>query len=938
MSGSGHRTPLLERGRELDALRAGMAAAVAGDGSLVLVEGVAGIGKSTLLDAAAVEAERLGATALGVRGDELVMESSFAGVRELFWGQLRSMGTGWLEGASALAAPVFEAETSDGADRDRASSVLHGLYWLTADLADRRPLALIVDDAQWLDVASARYLVYLARRIESLPVLLVAAVRTGEPSAQPDLHAALAERATVVLRPAPLSEPASGEVIRGLLGPRADDGLCRFCHAATRGNPFYLRELAAALALEGGRPTVELAARVSTLGVEAISANVLVRLAHLGGDCQRLAEALAVLGPDASLRHAATLAGLSRDRAAVAADRLHKAELVLAGVRLSFVHPIVGESISSQLPPARRATLHGHAARMLEADDAPADRVAAHLLSTGPYGDDWVVAALRRAAGEALVRGAPEAAVSCLRRAQLEPPSPDVRVAVLVELGRAEALLPTAQDFATLREALARARTASERAEIAYELALALFGVMRNSDAILVLEEALDADDALDAATIARLEAALIGGGIGDLVHSPHLLDRARPHFERARRGEIDDPLIISTLAQTAAVAGTSAREAVALAHRSLGDERLLTQWLNAGYMSPVVALDYTDESRAALAAIEAGMAEAQRRGWAPMLFQFAYFGADAALRLGDLDLAEDHAQRMFELGAELGADPLSRTWLPLVLVERGRVAEAVTLLDEVEIPATNDLLELELLCHRGRVRIADGRDESGVADLLSAGARTIGVGLSLSTATDWVPATVAALSRLGRLDEARALADQELAEATAFGARRRRAVAVATCATLDPTDAGLERLREAIGLLEGSGARLEQARAAVELGIRLDRRGHRDDAHASLRDGFELAHDCGGWALADRARAALVAAGARPRRASRTGPGALTPAEQRVARMAADGLSNRQIAQALFLSTKTIEGQLSQAYAKLGIRSRAGLATALRGSGRAAP
>ena len=262
-----------------------------------------------------------------------------------------------------------------------------------------------------------------------------------------------------------------------------------------------------------------------------------------------------MLGPDASLRHAAALAGLTRDRAGAAADRLHEAELVAAGTSLSFVHPIVAESVSSQLPPARRAALHGQAARMLEADEAPVDRVAAHLLFAEPRrspGGRRPEARRGRGPGP----GRPRGRVSCLRRAQLEPPPPEARVAVLVELGRAEALLPTTQDYGTLREALARAATPPERAEIAYELALALFGVMRNAEAIAVLEAALADDDGVDAATVARLEAALIGGGIGDLTQSPRLLARAQRHLDAARRGEIDDPLMISTLAQVTAVAG----------------------------------------------------------------------------------------------------------------------------------------------------------------------------------------------------------------------------------------------------------------------------------------------------------------------------------------------------------------------------------------------
>jgi DNA-binding CsgD family transcriptional regulator len=929
-SGDKSREALLEREAELDELIRVLDASRAGRGRVALVEGPAGIGKSSLLDACAARARERGMAVLRVLGDDVVMESSFAAVRELLWPELRARATAF-EGAARLAAPVFDAEAGAQTDRDRVSAVLHGLYWLVADLAAEAPMVLLVDDAQWLDAASSRFLLYLARRIDSLPVLLVVAVRTGETGEAQRLGPELEMLADAALRIRPLTSDGSGHVVRGVLGPRADEELCRSCHEVTRGNPFYLRELALALKVDGGRPTVDLARRVRGLGVATISRRVLLRLARLGGDCERLAQALSILGPGATLRNVGALAGLERESAVEAVDRLHAADLLSAGSELSFVHPIVREAIAAQLPPARRAELHARAARILASERGSPDQVAAHLLSAEAYGDAWIVDALRAAAREAVTRGDPEAAVSYLRRALSEPPRPDDRLGVLLELGRAEAVLPMTHDFIALREALALAEDPRERAEIAFELALALFGVLRNGDGLAVIDDALRAESELDPDLVARLDQARIGGGIGDLEASPRLIARAQRYFDAAARGEIRDPRLLAMLSNTAVLAGMPAEIGVGLATAALEDERLLDQWLDDGYVTAAVALCESDRVEEAARVLEVGMLEAQRRGSSPMLLQLATFRTETAIRAGDIGLAEEYSEQMLELGRELGAELVGMLWRPIVLLERGRAEEAAELLESLDLNIGTDLFEAMLVAHRGRVRIACGEVEAGVSDLLEVDRRTRAAGLATSALIpDWARATALGMAALGRGDEARELAARELSEAVAFGSPRRHGVALSLCGGLHPGPEGLAWLREAVVVLERSPARLEHGRAEVNLGAGLLARGERSAAREPLRKGLDLADRCGSAALLETARAALVTSGARPRRAALTGPNALTAAERRTARMAADGLGNREIAQALFLSTKTVETHLTRAYEKLGIRTRGELPAAL--------
>jgi DNA-binding CsgD family transcriptional regulator len=193
-------------------------------------------------------------------------------------------------------------------------------------------------------------------------------------------------------------------------------------------------------------------------------------------------------------------------------------------------------------------------------------------------------------------------------------------------------------------------------------------------------------------------------------------------------------------------------------------------------------------------------------------------------------------------------------------------------------------------------------------------------------------PAALAA-SRLGRPEQARELAETELALASAFGAPRAIGIAETTLGLVLGDDGGLEHLRAALAVLEESPARLEHTRTLVHFGAALRRGGERREARDPLREGLDLARRCGATALAERALAELQAAGGRPRRYELSGAESLTPSERRVSGMAAEGLSNPQIAQALFVTRRTVETHLTNAYRKLDISSREELAEALVGA-----
>ena len=473
-----------------------------------------------------------------------------------------------------------------------------------------------------------------------------------------------------------------------------------------------------------------------------------------------------------------------------------------------------------------------------------------------------MVDALRTAAGQALAQGAPEAAVSYLRRALAEPPAPKARIDVLVELGAAETCLPATQDFAALREALELARNPRERAEIAEQLSWALVVAAQNASARTLLESELESSDDFDPSLVERLEAHLIGTGAPDLA-TQGIPDRVARNFERFKRGEVRDPVMFAALAQTGAVVGLPAVDVAAIARVAVRDERLVEDWWPA-YWGGVSALSWADRLDEAVVAADAGIAEAQRRGRASMFMPGSIHRAQMAFRAGELSVAEMHSQGGLELARELGpaAEVWATMWYAGTLLERDRVAEAAGLLDAVQF--SDELLGLwqgaVLLVDRGRVRVALGELELGVTDLLDADRRMAAPGYQLSVLNDWVPTATATLEKLGRREEARELAHRELADAVAFGASRRHGMALSVCGLLESGAEGLAWLREAVRILEGSQARLEHARALVNLGAGLAARGEREQAREPLAQGLDLAYRCGAVAVAEQARSELVA------------------------------------------------------------------------------
>ena len=312
----------------------------------------------------------------------------------------RLLGLPGLGDAVAAAAPIAP---------DPSFAVLHGLYWLCANLAAQRPLALVVDDAHWADGASLRFLAFLLPRLEELHVAVLLGARPAEAGESRELLAALTmDPATEVVTVGPLSPRGVATLVAVGLGVEPEPEFAAACWEATGGTPFLVRTLVEALREERIAPVAASAAKVQDVATATLSRWAMLRLVRLGPDAARLARAVAVL-ERAELDQAARLAGLAPPDAARAADLLVRAG-VLDEAPLCFAHPLLRGAVYRDMAAADRAEAHGRAARLLAEAHASPARVAEHLLATVPTGDGWTVEQLRAAAWEATARGAPESA------------------------------------------------------------------------------------------------------------------------------------------------------------------------------------------------------------------------------------------------------------------------------------------------------------------------------------------------------------------------------------------------------------------------------------------------------------------------------------------------------------------------------------------------
>jgi DNA-binding CsgD family transcriptional regulator len=929
---------LLERERELGAVREGLDRAQAGDGTLMLIEGPPGVGKTALARAARATAQRAGVMPLEARGSELEQPSAFGVVRQLLEPVINEAAgnADLFAGGAGPAARLFETDERHSPDVDAGFEALHSLYWLVVNLADQSPVLVLVDDCQWVDPESLRFLVYLAQRTEGLPVAMLLAGRPPDSAVDEadSLWAQVLSRpSAVTLFPRPLSQSAAAALARERLGAEAADEFCRSCHTATGGNPLFLRELLRALDAAEVVPSAAAASEVQAVGPAAVSRFVLHRLAALGPSASELARAVAVLGDDSELQLAARVSGLGEDPARAAADDLVRAEIFVDGARLGFVHPIVRAALYEDLAPGERQARHAAAAQALAREGASPEQVTAHLLLTFPTGDQGRVQTLRTAALGAARRGTPRAAAARLRRALAESPGEQERAEILTELGRYEvAAMQFEAAEGHLRAGLASGARLATRADAASTLGrCAIVSGGRSAEAAaealasLAQELApLDRERSLELGSeLLMIATAVPQFRTGLAAQLQRFGDQAQGHagFEAVARIHG---------AQERLFQGGSAEAAVDEVQAALGAGLPPSASTNAAFLA-LVTLRLGERYEVALRLLDVALERARREGHTTR--QGIIHGQRAAIALAQGSLHD--AQVEAETGLLLVEAPhfavLQLVAVAIVVhIERGALADACELARTGEALGIGDdhTFVAEYLTARGRLRIAQGEVREGVADLLWCGQRLEALGLRWPG--DWRAFAAPALASLGEKQTAAKLAREQLATARQVGAPGALGMSLRAAALATADDERLAILEEAVSVLEHSAARLELAHALTDLGSELSRSRRRREGREAQRRAMKLAEQCGAIALAEHAHAELQAGPGRRARTELTGPSALTAAEWRVCRQAAEGRTNREVAQAMFVTEKTIERHLSSAYQKLGIRSRFQLSAAL--------
>lgn len=931
---------LFEREDALRTLTSAVNSAVAGSGEVVIIEAPDGLGKTALLEWSSELARANGMQVLAASTSEFESDFAFGTVSTMFLDHLANRAAHeraqLLSGRAASCAALFDHGTFEAWTTDRHVALIEGLYWLTVNLSDVSPTLLLLDDIHCADEQSLRFLTYLTRRLRALRVATIVTLRSGAVDSTNSLIASVLSGAgDQHLRLRPLTRAG----VRDYLRTNAPNllsiaGFESACATVSGGSPFLIRELVNQARIDSNFDPSTLVAEPGGTVPDSVLRRIMLQISHLGDSEVEFARACAVLGQRATLGLVAPLAALSVEDAAHAADRLVRSGILVEHQGLHFQQPMVHAAIYHDLPPGRRALAHATAARLLKGAGDCSIEVAHHLLLGAPIREAWAADALRSGANEAARNGSPDIAARYLLRAiSAEPPGGE-RSTIMCDLGLLEAASGDTETALTRLESAAQLITEpAGQARCLYALGRTLYRDGQHAKAARTFERC--------AALSQHADDELALSATGAWIFTAYYLDPV-PSTPLKRLSE----LCAQVRSHGAASAAAGTVLAVAALHSSMTaapaghGAKLAAEALQAGVLLGDQASDCVAATWVVLALIYGGqlddaativarvLDDAQRRGNAPAAAEADLMRSFVHLARGEVRGAYLAARSAVEGVASgwHGLTPMAIGTLAQCHIERGELDEAEQVLrsndaasDEPHASGLNSWIHMS----RGRLHYCRAEMQAALDDFLAAGRALSVFGTVNPAVLRWRSMAGLAAHALGDSQMASDLIDQELHLADAFGLPEEIGAALRAKAALATGSRRESLLRESLSVLETGANALDLAETLCCLGAEIRRTGQRTRAREPLSRAMDLAYRCGARALETRAREELLASGAKPRRPAVTGIESLTPTERRVAALAAEGLTNPEIAVKLYLAKSTIAWHLRHVFLKLGIESR---------------
>ncbi|MFF9125467.1 ATP-binding protein [Streptomyces sp. NPDC014889] len=923
---------LLERGVELAAVRQALRAAAGGRSSFMVLAGPLGIGRSALLH----ELPRCAGEDIVhvLRASAAPTEQGLAHgvVRQLFDSLLTTASGPDRERLLAGAGAARQVLGDDVAPDSDASdgTVLRDLRALLATLSATAPLLVLVDDLQWADSWSLRWLARLAPRLDGLRLLLVCSLRDGDPGSRDPLVQEVVSASARILRPAPLSPAATGELVRTHLGEPADEDFVHACHDLSRGRPLFLRSVLSEAALTGCPPAAASIGLLPTIHPAQLRDRLLNCLLLQPPPVRDTAAAIATLAGHEDPALLGRIAGLDDVDLTTALRVLRELGLTTEEDDTRFVHPSVREAVECSLSATERQRRQEAAAGVLYDSGLPAEQVADQLMAIPTPRYAWAVPVLRSAADSARRKGRPESAARYLRRALLEAVEQDrTRAQLLVELASVELSFDPPAAESHVAQALPLLPTVRDRAAAVLRLSPSVTSPMTPSAAALLRRAADDlldpyAGDDFGGEEALSLEARLRYTGLDDYAQLADAVSRLRV-LDPPVRSRGGRELLAVLLHATTLNADGEASEVVRQARAVLDWEPATTS--GGGSVMQLVMFSLVGAD--ALQAAESWLNAAERGGPGDDGGADAVTHARRALfhiARGRLPQAREQAERIVELAGTIGEE--SRCFVYGVLGALALSARDAQLGSRIVGDAADRSLPpipaalLSLL--RMAEQAQEGDADTALETAMECGRQLECAGWRNPVLFPWRPWAVSLSHQLGDHHLARTLAAEEYARAKEWGAPVAIGRALRLRARTDGADERVDLLREAVGTLRDSVNELELFMAVRDLGRLL---GDGAEARESLREAGELAESCGvPWLPGP------VTAEGRPLApAART---ALTRTESRVASLVVSGLTNQEIAAELQVSARAVEKHLTNSYRKLGITGRRELAAVLQETG----